>query len=334
MRDSAGTGRSEPHSGPDTRLDTTDIEYARAVVGEAYCPHTISVRGAPARFHAVQSSLSDGPVALDELRYGTECDVVPIRPLSQVYCIMQPASGAITVSAGPACELLVPGRSVVLDAEIEFRMRWHDDVTITNLRFDRTTFDTAVADVVGQEVAQARRFLLACPRSERDARLWRSGLRLAEASLRDPGLSAAGPLWRAELHRHLAELLVATHPSAGPAGTGSAEPAPPSSVARVIDHLNEHAGEPFSARALARAAGTSVRSMQEAVRRELQTSPLQALIRVRLAKARAELAAAEPGAITVADVATRWGFGNLGRFARRYAEEFGELPSETLRGRR
>lgn len=199
MRESAGTGRSEPHSGPGTRLDTTDIEYARAVVGEAYCPHPITVRGAPARFHAVQSSLSDGPVVLDELRYGTECDVVPIRPLSQVHCIMQPE--------------------------------------------------------------------------------------------------------------------------------------PPSSVARVIDHLQEHAGEPFSARALARAAGTSVRSRQEAVRRELQTSPSQALIRVRPAKARAELAAGEPGAITVADVATRWWFGNLGRFARRYAEEFGELPSDTLRRR-
>jgi AraC-like DNA-binding protein len=33
----------------------------------------------------------------------------------------------------------------------------------------------------------------------------------------------------------------------------------------------------------------------------------------------------------VADVAFRWGFGHLGRFAEKYRERYGELPSETLK---
>jgi AraC-like DNA-binding protein len=33
----------------------------------------------------------------------------------------------------------------------------------------------------------------------------------------------------------------------------------------------------------------------------------------------------------VHDVATRWGFWNLGEFAADYRRQFGELPSETLR---
>ena len=42
----------------------------------------------------------------------------------------------------------------------------------------------------------------------------------------------------------------------------------------------------------------------------------------------------EPGdaAEGVAEVAFRWGFTHLGRFAARYAELYGETPSQTLRG--
>jgi len=41
---------------------------------------------------------------------------------------------------------------------------------------------------------------------------------------------------------------------------------------------------------------------------------------------------AEPDAVTVSDVAIGCGFAHLGRFAARYRQMFGELPSETLAG--
>lgn len=34
---------------------------------------------------------------------------------------------------------------------------------------------------------------------------------------------------------------------------------------------------------------------------------------------------------SVTDVAVRWGFFHLGRFAQQYRERFGVLPSETVR---
>jgi transcriptional regulator GlxA family with amidase domain len=39
----------------------------------------------------------------------------------------------------------------------------------------------------------------------------------------------------------------------------------------------------------------------------------------------------QSGATSVTDVATRWGFFHLGRFAQAYGQLYGERPSQTLR---
>ena len=46
---------------------------------------------------------------------------------------------------------------------------------------------------------------------------------------------------------------------------------------------------------------------------------------------RAELRVGSPDNSSVTQIAARWGFGHLGRFAAGYRKSFGEHPSETLR---
>jgi transcriptional regulator GlxA family with amidase domain len=52
---------------------------------------------------------------------------------------------------------------------------------------------------------------------------------------------------------------------------------------------------------------------------------------VRLTRAHDELQRAEPGEVSVAEVAARWGFTHLGRFGVTYRSKFGVAPSRTLR---
>jgi transcriptional regulator GlxA family with amidase domain len=56
------------------------------------------------------------------------------------------------------------------------------------------------------------------------------------------------------------------------------------------------------------------------------------LRRVRLQKVREELLRDSADGVT--DIATRWGFEHLGRFAGAYRRRYGETPSETRRRRR
>lgn len=51
---------------------------------------------------------------------------------------------------------------------------------------------------------------------------------------------------------------------------------------------------------------------------------------IRLEKVRDELKTARTGQ-SVADIALKWGFSHLGRFASEYRARYGELPSGTLR---
>jgi AraC-like DNA-binding protein len=51
------------------------------------------------------------------------------------------------------------------------------------------------------------------------------------------------------------------------------------------------------------------------------------LRRVRLVRAHDELH--RDGTVGVAEVAFRWGFTHLGRFAAEYAKKYGDLPSHT-----
>jgi transcriptional regulator GlxA family with amidase domain len=60
--------------------------------------------------------------------------------------------------------------------------------------------------------------------------------------------------------------------------------------------------------------------------------PMAYLREIRLKRVHAELSAAVPGLTSVTEVATRWGFVHLSRFASVYRAKFARTRPETLRG--
>lgn len=109
--------------------------------------------------------------------------------------------------------------------------------------------------------------------------------------------------------------------------------AAPYNVTRAIAFMRAHADESINLERLAAVAGCSVRSLQAAFRRWRGDTPMAELRRIRLELAHQELRAAyvKP---TVAEVATKYGFSNLGRFSGQYRAAFGQSPSQTRRRQR
>ncbi|ERP95962.1 hypothetical protein Q669_29190 [Labrenzia sp. C1B10] len=74
----------------------------------------------------------------------------------------------------------------------------------------------------------------------------------------------------------------------------------------------------------------SERTLQYSFREYIGLSPIAYLRALRLNRVRAELANADPQSTTVTQVAMRYGFVHLGRFAGDYKRMFGVTPSETF----
>jgi len=110
-------------------------------------------------------------------------------------------------------------------------------------------------------------------------------------------------------------------------------PAAPWQVRAAEEFVYANATRPLSSGEIASAAGVSVRTLQYSFERHRGMSPMEFLRHVRLRRVRDDLAAGEIAA-TVSEVAMRWGFSHLGRFAAEYKKRYGESPAATLRRRR
>lgn len=81
---------------------------------------------------------------------------------------------------------------------------------------------------------------------------------------------------------------------------------------------------------IADAIGVSDRSLHLGFRRFRNTTPAAYLRRIRLEAVHDELSLPE-NELPVHEVAVKWGFAHMGRFAARYRAVFGVYPSETVK---
>lgn len=104
----------------------------------------------------------------------------------------------------------------------------------------------------------------------------------------------------------------------------------PEGLFRALDWLKGRLEDPVQIETLAAIAGIRPRTLESQFKLHLGTTPLGWVRRLRLARARQQLLSAD-ATTNVTDVAMATGFTQLGRFSAYYRQQFGELPSRTLR---
>ena len=102
-------------------------------------------------------------------------------------------------------------------------------------------------------------------------------------------------------------------------------------IRRFFEILEARGAEPLEMQAIRKATGVSDRSLRMAFQAQLGVNPTQYLLYRRMGQVRRALRQADPDSTRVTDIATEFGFWELGRFAVRYRQIFGESPSVTLR---
>jgi len=142
------------------------------------------------------------------------------------------------------------------------------------------------------------------------------------ALLTDPGEQRAA---RNYLLDELAKLDLSPHQNSPPIRRNSQR----LTLRRALDY-GESLRASISVPEFARNTGMNQRSLELLFRKTLGITPRQYLYRQRLHGVHRELQLRQPASRCVTEVATSWGFSELGRFAGDYNRLFGELPSATL----
>ena len=233
--------------------------------------------------------------------------------------------GVGTVDRGRADVAVVPRQPWLFPSEDRFGYEL-SDVEMSLVHLDRR-FVQSLADELAVGSAGALRLDHTVRPTADGLAYWRTTVAQVARTLHT--VDAPSRLLRLELARLAGTALLTTFGGApaDPSGGALAHRA----VRTAVEFLREHAHLPVGTDEAAAAAGLSARGLQQAFRRTLGVTPTQYLRGLRLERVREELAAAAPGDVLVSDVARRWGFAHLGRFAGTYQQRWGEHPTDTLR---
>ncbi|WP_375738764.1 AraC family transcriptional regulator [Pseudomonas boanensis] len=105
------------------------------------------------------------------------------------------------------------------------------------------------------------------------------------------------------------------------------------SFERILDFIDNNLKQDISSEALAQQANMSLRSLYALFERHLGTTPKHYIRQKRLERIRAALADPSCNVRNLTELALDYGFLHLGRFSETYRNQFGELPSDTLKRR-
>lgn len=301
-------------------------QFALACCGR---PH-LNLKTDPETFTLVQRlgqmgavTISDFVVGADMwMDSGAECDAY--RVLVVEAGRSERVREGLTVTAGPGSATVYAPRGLGA-------ARWAAGTRMTCFRIGSGSMHDVLCDVLGHGVPSQIEINPVLLTTVEPTRTWLNMLLLfkeqyfrPESPLRQPmvGLPFAESLVRGFLlateHTYRDALVKERRVS-------------PSAIRAAIEIIEEEAQLPLTPAMIAARCHISVRSLQKGFRRHLGVSPMSYLRDVRLRRAHQVLVDADPSTVTVASVAYRWGFSNLGRFAAAHAARYGEPPATTLR---
>lgn len=302
-------------------LRTHDPAEAEAVVSQAYVPHRLS---SDARLDARLNVARLGGITLGWLRYGAETRL-SVPPMVDAYHLNLTLAGTTTVQQGRTEIGTTAGHGGALLSPTEpATLRWAPDAAQFALKLDRVALEAQLSALLHDAVSRPLRFSLGV-----DLRM-SSGAALLSATYFLAGQWQLGgemdDLAVRQLESYLLTAILLGVPNTYSARlTASAGPVGRYALDEAVEYIEAHPERPLGIAEVAAVAGTTAAELRAAFRNELGVGVTDYVRTVRLARARADLAAAE-SAGSLATVARRWGFRDVRRFVTAYEMRYGEPP--------
>lgn len=316
-----------------TSLVSRDLDAIVATVREQYTEHRPQFRYTdPGQARAGLESATAGPLATGRMCWeGIEYKVTDAHSDGMLLgAVTAGGSGSVWLGRD---ELRFGRGDVFLDPPFQPYSAMLRDCEFAVVQIPWSAAAELAAEHTGLPAASLR-FESMSPVSGQAAAQWGQTVTFCSQLLLTAGATEISPILVQEITRMTAAVLLGAFPNT--IMTTAYLPGPgwvPSSAARqAAEFIETHAGQPLTLSQIATAAGVTARALQYAFRRHYGTTPTGYLRQVRLDRAHQELRTADPAAgLTVHAVARRWGWSDSSKFTAAYQQQYGQLPSRTLR---
>lgn len=310
---------------------SADIDHARQVLSDAYLPLDFPAASTSAAVDLRLNVVKVGRVTAGYLRFGS---AIRIRTAEATdYHVDIPVSGTAVMRAGAhgpvygtprAARIFMPGYAADLDCDEDFAQ--------LAIMIPSAELHHELESLLGYSITKPVEFSAELGLIDGPGRSVLETLRLIDQVSMDTCGLLVHPLAARRLEQVLLSSLLLTQPHNYSGALASrVAAAGPRPVARAVELLRANPEHTWSVSELANRVAVSVRSLQEGFRSALAATPMGYLRDLRLEQIRDELSDAEPGSVSVSEVAARWGITHFGRFAANYQRRFAEKPSETIR---
>lgn len=309
------------------QFESQDLEETEEFLSAHYAPMRIGSTTADSS--ARMSRVASDVISVDRLDFAFEMSY-DVEPLGRIG-LCDVATGAVEGHApdGAAKETFRAGEMFVLAPSD----RGYGG-TINRARYTVTMIDPAVLDEVAAGRGDAPVALLDHrPTDAAAAARLRAAIDHFDTAVLGDPVAAGSPLILGHAARYVAAHVLSTFATTAVAEvSGDSRDAHPAALRRAIAFIEDNAAADITPAKIAAAAHVSIRSLQIAFRRHLDTTPMAFLREVRMIRTHRDLTAGTvPGGDSVAEIAGRWGFSHHGHFGQAYRRAYGETPGETLR---
>ncbi len=312
-------------------IATRSLEEARDAVTRVYLPHDLTA--ADDRVDMTLNAVSNHHFTLGFLTYHASTELV-MPPTEHCYHVNLTTAGQTDADrTDGARERTVAGeRGLVLSPVQRNTGGGTPEAEQLILKIPRSSLETHLGDLLGEPVTKVVDFAYGLDLSTGAGRSLLKAVRFLADELDRPDGLAEMPLACEQLEAFvMTQLLHVGQHQYTDALRAPAETVRLGRLAPVVEYMKANADQPLSPQELARVGCMSVRTLHASFQQTFGESPMAYLRRIRLDRVRGDLLHGDASQVRVTDVAMKWGFFHHSRFAQQYRDQFGELPSRTLR---
>lgn len=311
----------------------SDLNAIREGVGGIFKPHDLSPVRTGDPVSAQMHHVGLGQFSLNRLEYGSSVKIDPGK-LESFYLIQVPIRGQAEIVCNRHSFMSNTRQASLISPSIPVLMRWQANSPQLAIRIEQSELQQHCAQHFSGGLDRSLEFHPELDLLSPGGKHFLGLLEMLMDAFAQPQHPLHQPLVRKQFESALLNALIYGQPhnlSARMDGEARPKGISPHFVRRTEEFMRAHVHEPLTIEQLAEYAGVSVRTLFAGFRDFCDTSPMAYLRNLRLEQVHQELIG-QPQ-VSVTDIAFRWGFAHLGRFAQEYKRRYGCLPSETARFR-